>query len=57
MYKRIDFLILKCKICLAVKKEKDIRSLHTKERRDLERTDIRKRIDNLDSLYCWRMDI
>jgi hypothetical protein len=33
-------------LCLAVKKEKDIRSLLIKEKRDLEKTDIRKRIDN-----------
>jgi len=35
----------KRKIYLAVKKENDIRSLPTKERRDLERTDTRKRIN------------
>jgi len=29
-------------VCLAVKKEKDIRSQLTKERKDLEKTDIRK---------------
>ena len=37
---------IKNKLCLAVKKEKDIRSLRTSVRRDLEKTDTRRKVSN-----------
>ena len=39
-------ITIKDKVCLAVKKEKDIRSLRTSVRRDLEKTDTRRKVSN-----------